>query len=153
VGVGVVIVRDGQVLLGKRMGSHGAGTWALPGGHLEFGETPEACARRETLEETGLRLRSVVPAAYTNDIMQAEGMHYVTLFVQAVPEPGEPQVLEPLKCEQWTWCDWSRLPSPLFLPLENLVAQGYVPGLSSWPGFQRLNALGAPGAPPSPAQP
>ena len=53
VGVGVIIVRDGNVLLGERAGSHGAGTWALPGGHLEFGETVADCARREVLEETG----------------------------------------------------------------------------------------------------
>ncbi|MEO7108781.1 MAG: NUDIX domain-containing protein [Rhodoferax sp.] len=38
VGIGVIIVRHGLVLLGQRIGSHGAGTWALPGGHLEFGD-------------------------------------------------------------------------------------------------------------------
>ena len=63
VGVGVLVLRDGRVLLGLRRGAHGAGTWALPGGHLEFNETVAACATRETLEETGLQLRSVVRAA------------------------------------------------------------------------------------------
>ena len=39
VGVGVIVQRDGRILLGKRLGAHGEGTWALPGGHLEFGES------------------------------------------------------------------------------------------------------------------
>ncbi len=126
-GVGVIIIRDGRVLMGRRIGSHGAGTWALPGGHLECGEAVEDCARRETLEETGLHLQAMAPAAYTNDIMQAEGKHYVTLFVLASAGPGEARVLEPDKCERWDWFAWDSMPSPLFLPLQNLIAQGYVP--------------------------
>ncbi len=50
VGVGVLILRDGKVLLGRRKGSHGAGCWSAPGGHLEFGEAVEDCALREALE-------------------------------------------------------------------------------------------------------
>ncbi len=44
-----------EILLGQRKGAHGAGTWATPGGHLEFGESVKACATRELLEETGLK--------------------------------------------------------------------------------------------------
>ena len=128
VGVGVIVIRDGRVLLGKRKGSHGAGTWALPGGHLEFGESFDDCARRETQEETGLRLTAITQGPFTNDIMAAEGKHYVTVFVQASPEDGEPEVREPEKCECWAWFKWSDLPQDLFLPLANLVGQGFVPG-------------------------
>ena len=127
VGVGVIVIREGRVLLGKRKGSHGAGTWALPGGHLEFGESVENCAKRETEEETGLHLKTIRPGPYTNDVMASEGQHYLTVFVQATPEAGEPKTLEPDKCEAWAWFKWSELPENLFLPLENLRNQGYSP--------------------------
>ena len=51
VGVAVIVVNNGKVLLGKRKGSHGSGSWAFPGGHLEMNESIEACARREVFEE------------------------------------------------------------------------------------------------------
>ena len=54
VGVGVIVTKADRVLLIKRKGVHGQGTWSTPGGHLEYGESPEGCAARETLEETGV---------------------------------------------------------------------------------------------------
>ena len=124
IGVAALIFRDGKLLLGKRKGAHGAGHWACPGGHLEFGESIEACAAREVLEETGLLIRNIQRVTFTNDIFMDEGRHYVTLFMTANAD-GAPRVLEPEKCEQWNWFGWDELPAPLFLPLENLRAQGW----------------------------
>ncbi|MFY7854606.1 MAG: nucleotide triphosphate diphosphatase NUDT15 [Rubrivivax sp.] len=124
VGVGVIVRREGRVLLGLRKGSHGAGTWALPGGHLEFGESVEACAARETEEETGLRLSHLRLGPFTNDVMQAEAKHYVTVFVIAEAEPGDVELREPHKCERWAWFAPSALPQPLFQPLQSLLARG-----------------------------
>ena len=123
----MIVQRDRKVLLGLRQGSHGAGTWALPGGHLEFGESVEACAAREVLEETGLVVQSVRAGPFTNDVMTVEDKHYVTLFVLADSVTGEPQLREPQKCERWAWFDWSDLPEPLFQPLQTLKRSGYVP--------------------------
>jgi 8-oxo-dGTP diphosphatase len=127
VGVGVLIVRGDRVLLGRRLGSHGAGTWAPPGGHLEFGETVAACARREASEETGLTLGAVREGPYTVDAFPAEGRHYVTLFVVAAGTEGEPRLLEPAKCAGWEWHPWHALPTPLFAPLASLRARGFDP--------------------------
>lgn len=127
VGVGVIVLHNGLVLLGKRIGSHGAGTWAPPGGHLEFRESVEQCASREVLEETGLHIESVAPGPFTNDAFAPENKHYVTLFVVATSTSGEPQLREPTKCSAWQWFRWSELPQPLFQPLATLHRTGFVP--------------------------
>lgn len=125
VGVGVIIVKDGKVLLGKRRGSHGAGGWSFPGGHLEFKESVEDCAKRETLEETGLLLETFIVGPYTNDYFEKEDKHYITLFMIAKIDSGEPKNLEPEKCEGWEWFDWNNLPDELFGPVERLKATGF----------------------------
>ncbi len=125
VGVAVVVLRDGLVLLGQRMGSTGSGTWALPGGHLELGEDVEACAAREVREETGLEIATLSRGPCSND--RFEGKHYVTLYVVGHARDGEPRVLEPTKCAGWRWFRWAELPTPLFHPLATMHASGYVP--------------------------
>jgi 8-oxo-dGTP diphosphatase len=100
IGVAVIVVRDGRVLLGKRKNAHGAGTWQFPGGHLEYGESIEACARRELFEETGLSIVNLRRGPFTNDLFEDEKKHYVTLFVIADQTTGEARVKEPDKCER-----------------------------------------------------
>jgi 8-oxo-dGTP diphosphatase len=127
VGVGVVVVRDGRVLVGRRRGSHGGGTWALPGGHLEFGESVEDCARREVREETGLEIADLRPGPYASTLFEDEGRHAVTLFVVAAWAGGEATLREPDKCAAWLWRTWDDLPEPLFPTLEALRRTGFVP--------------------------
>jgi len=127
VGVGVCIVKDGKVLWGKRKNSHGEGSWCFPGGHLEFNESWEDCAMRETLEETGIRIKNIRFVAATNDIFPKGAKHYVTIFMLAKYDTGEVQLLEPDKCERWEWFDWSNPPEPLFISGQNLRKTGFDP--------------------------
>jgi 8-oxo-dGTP diphosphatase len=94
---------------------------------LKYGESLEECARRELLEETGLVLGDVEFGPYTNDIFMQEARHYITLYAIGESLAGDAQLREPEKCEAWAWFEWSSLPSPLFLPIENLLKQGYNP--------------------------
>ena len=82
VGVAAIVKnRAGQFVVGRRKGAHGAGKWQFPGGHLDFGESPEECAVRETLEETGLVVTPLGILSVTNDVFAAENKHYITFCV------------------------------------------------------------------------
>ena len=113
VGVGVMILKDGKVLLGKRRNSHGAGEYAFTGGHLEYMESFEDCAKRETREECGIEIKNIRFNCVSN-VTSHKPKHYVHIGLVADWESGEPTVLEPEKRESWGWYDMSNLPEPLF---------------------------------------
>lgn len=138
IGVAVIVTKAGSVLLGKRKGAHGAGTWAFPGGHLEYGESVEECARREVIEECGIQIINPRAVTFTNDIFGAEGKHYVTLFVSADYSAGDLVVREPDKCEGWIWSPWPPTVKPLFLPVLNLLKQNFRLQLKLTPDSQFL---------------
>jgi 8-oxo-dGTP diphosphatase len=112
VGIGIMVMREGQVLLGRRKGSHGAGEYAWPGGHLEFGETIEECVAREIEEETGLIVRPVRPVSLSNVIKYDR--HYIDIQYLVDYVSGVPEVREPEKVEGWAWYSLDALPVPLF---------------------------------------
>lgn len=120
IGVGVVVVQSGKVLLGRRKGSHGAGSWSISGGHLEYGETIEECAKRELAEETGLQALQIEFGPWSNDIIDKD-KHYVTLFTFVKRFQGDVKLLEPDKCEGWNWFGWDNLPTPLFPTVQSLI--------------------------------
>ncbi|HSL45661.1 MAG TPA: NUDIX domain-containing protein [Anaerolineales bacterium] len=128
VGTAIIITRDDKVLLMKRKGPHGPGTWSPPGGHLDFGETLEGCAAREAKEEVGVDIFDIQFRAVTNDIFQADNKHYITIWLEGKPV-GEPTIVSEQEVEEIGWFAWDALPEPLFLPLANFVRrENYLPG-------------------------
>jgi len=131
VGLGIEFFKEnGDILLILRKGSHGAGEWSLPGGHMELGESLLETARREVMEEIGIPIIGIRRRDFTNDIFEEEGLHYITLFVKALwdQEKYEKEIknLEPDKCEEIKWFERNNLPKNLFGPLENLI---FKPGI------------------------
>ena len=126
-GVGVMLMKDGKILLGKRhedpgkarSALKGAGTWTMPGGKLRFGETFEAAAKRETLEETGIILYSSKVIALNNDYI--EEAHFITIGLYSENFQGEPRVMEPEQITEWKWFDLNNLPQPLFFCSEKII--------------------------------
>jgi 8-oxo-dGTP diphosphatase len=123
IGIGVIIKKSGTVLIGERMGSHGANTWSFPGGHLDDGELPEATAKREVLEETGLIIDHLSPAGFTFDYFEEINANYLTLFYSCDWTAGIPQIMEKDKCREWRWATLDSLPTPLFKPIASLLKQ------------------------------
>jgi 8-oxo-dGTP diphosphatase len=133
VGVAVVVHRFGGVLMGLRKGGAGAGTWSVPGGSLEPGETVVTCAVRELEEETGLRAvpASILPLGFTNAVYcSKDGRHFTTLYVCATGVQGDLRVMEPDKCERWAWL--KKPPEPLFPPLLHMLREHGVEFIPEW---------------------
>lgn len=127
IGTAVCILKEGKVLLGLRKGPLAGGTWAFPGGHLEFLETLVDCIVRETNEETGLKIKNIRFWTFTEDFYIDQ--HYITFTYLADWDSGDPEAKEPHKCNGWQWFDWDELPSPLMPSIEEMVKQGLVPVL------------------------
>ena len=113
VGIGVMIIRDGNVLLSWRKGSHGAGEWQFPGGHLEFEESFEQCAKREAKEEADIEIENI-RFQFLANVKKYENKHYVHIGLMADYKAGKPKILEPEKSGEWGWYDLENLPEPLF---------------------------------------
>ena len=132
VGMGVLVMRGHKVLLGKRLGAHGEGYYAAPGGHVEFGESLAECARREIREECDLEIEDIRLLSVGTYIWGAD-RHYVDVDVVCQAPQGEPRNTEPENCAGWAWYDLEALPVPLFAVTENMIASlrsgCIVPGL------------------------
>lgn len=126
VGTAMIITNGDKVLLMKRKGPHGHGTWSTPGGHLDFGEAPEDGAAREAKEEMGVDVFDVRFRCVTNDVFEEEEKHYITIWLEGKPV-GEPTIAAEQEVEEIGWFAWDALPEPLFLPLENLVKKNSYP--------------------------
>ncbi len=124
VGVGVMVFKDGKVLLGKRKASHGIGEYSFPGGHLEYMESFKKCVERETQEETGIDIKNIQFQFLFNQQEYAP-KHFVMIGFTAEWKSGELQRMEPDKFEDWNWYDMNNLPLPLFEPTKKLI-QSYL---------------------------
>jgi 8-oxo-dGTP diphosphatase len=123
VGVGCIVVYESRILLvrGRR------GLWSTPGGHLDFGETPADAATRETLEETGVRVRDVEFVALTNDVLPEVGRHYVTIWMRGETDSSAIVVNDPQEIVEANWFDTSAVPGPRHLFFDNLLEGSAMP--------------------------
>ena len=121
VGVSVLLTGEKGIILGRRNKnhSHGVNTWCSPGGHIEYGETPEETVAREAMEEVNVKVKNIKFIGITNDIFKKEGKHYITLWYSAEYESGKISSSSELAYVGWYPLD--KLPGPLFLCMKNFL--------------------------------
>ena len=126
-GVGVLILKDDRILLGKRNEDpkkadsllHGEGSWTCPGGKLDFGEKIIDAARKEVREETGIKANDLEIVSVTNEIVH--DAHFVTIGFLCKKFEGVPKVMEPDEILEWKWFPINELPEPIYPPSLKLI--------------------------------
>lgn len=121
-GFGVMVIKDGKVLLGKRHEDpnkadsvfRAADVWTMPGGKFDWGETFKEGAARELLEETGIILKKSKVLCVNYD--KNEFAHFITVGFLAEEFEGEPKVMEPDEITEWKWFDLDNLPQNIYFP-------------------------------------
>jgi 8-oxo-dGTP diphosphatase len=126
-GIGVVLFKDGKILMGHRSDKQidpnvplqEAGTWTLPMAKLEYGEEFEQAASRALLHETGVSARKLKVFCVNNDHLN--NAHFVTVGVVCEDWNGEPKTSHPEKIMRWEWFDLEEPPFPIFMPSAKIL--------------------------------
>ena len=124
--VWIFVIQWDKVLIWKRKNAHGNGKYWFPGWHLEFWETIEACSSRELFEETSLiaHIKEVETLGFTNDIMEDDQKHYITIFTRITTFSWELENTEPHKVENWEWFTWNEIKwlwDQLFITIQDFI--------------------------------
>jgi 8-oxo-dGTP diphosphatase len=121
VGCGAAILREGRILLVQRRKAPEAGCWSLVGGKVDFLESAEAAALRETLEEVGVAIE-LGPLLCLVQMIGIDGQHWLSPVYRAAIKVGEPVNCEPDKIAAIGWFALGHPPAPLALAAREAIA-------------------------------
>jgi ADP-ribose pyrophosphatase YjhB (NUDIX family) len=127
VGVGVMILKGNELLLGLRNDNpktadselHGEGTWTLPGGGVKYGESFENAGIREIKEETNLDADDLKVICVQND--KNEYAHFISVGMVANKFSGVIKAMEPGEIVKWEWFNLDNLPKSIFFPSKKTI--------------------------------
>ncbi|MEI6580729.1 MAG: NUDIX domain-containing protein [bacterium] len=120
--VGVMVFKDGKILIGKRRAtaSHGVGEYTFPGGHIEHNESFIEATEREAQEEAGIKMKNLKFQCVINTDVYKDHQAVLVAFV-ADWDSGEPRSLPEENVGEWSWYNIDELPAPLFYPTEIVI--------------------------------
>ncbi|GMB82340.1 NUDIX domain-containing protein [Shinella zoogloeoides] len=112
-GCGLAVLREGKLLLYRRLRAPEAGSWNIVGGKVDHMERAVDSARREAEEESGLSIGAVEFLCLSEQIIADERQHWVSLIYVTEDFTGEARVMEPEKLPEFGWFPLDALPAPL----------------------------------------
>jgi ADP-ribose pyrophosphatase YjhB (NUDIX family) len=113
VGTGLAILQDGKLLLYRRKRPPEAGHWNIVGGKIDLMERSEEAAAREAEEETGLSIGETRFLCVTEQLLEDDHQHWVSVIYVTDDFTGNPRVMEPDKLPEFGWFALDDLPQPL----------------------------------------
>lgn len=112
VGVGGVVINDeNKILMVLRNKSPEKECWSIPGGAVEFGEKLETAVIREIYEETGLECEVFDLLCITNQIIDSEKSHWVSITYLLVSPKVQPYIKEQESHAEMRWFNWDCIPN------------------------------------------
>lgn len=118
--VGVMVWKEGKILLGKRCGKHAPGEYSFPGGRMDYMESFENAIKRETKEEAGIEIKNIKFQCIANINRYSYRHDILTCFV-ADWDSGEIRTDPEERIGEWNWYDINNLPELIFLPTAILI--------------------------------
>ena len=128
-GVGVLVIKNKKILLGKRNEDpkkadsifHGEGSWTMPGGKIDFQEKIEKAAKRELFEETGIKATSSDIQVFCLNEEIIKEAHFITIGLIFKNCTQEPKVKEPEEITEWKWFSLNDLPKKIYPPSKKIL--------------------------------
>ncbi|KQY20949.1 NUDIX domain-containing protein [Rhizobium sp. Root483D2] len=121
VGSGLAVLNDGKLLLCRRLKAPEAGHWSIVGGKVDHMEAVADAARREAEEESGLTIHSARFLCLSEQRIEADRQHWISLIYVTDDFSGAPQLMEPDKLSDIGWYALDALPQPLSVFAQDAV--------------------------------
>jgi ADP-ribose pyrophosphatase YjhB (NUDIX family) len=112
-GAGLAVLRDGKLLLYRRLRAPEAGHWNIVGGKIDHMESSEHAARREATEETGMQIGTIRHLCISEQVLEEDRQHWLSVIYVCDDISGEPTVAELDKLPEFGWFALDSLPTPL----------------------------------------
>jgi 8-oxo-dGTP diphosphatase len=127
IGIALIMTYKRRLLIGRRKNQPMPLSWQLPGGWLQYGESPQQAVYRLQQRFHTMQCTEAGLVSYTNNLFD-NGLHSVSLYFQMeCLNVADIDLQRNQDCSDWTWADWYDLPQPLFLPLKKLKQSSYKP--------------------------